>query len=113
MAKQLDIEVVYHRPGFVFNKAFEVNVRTTVDEALTLSGLFTECPELEGNIPAVGIYGQVVDRSQPVSAGDRIEVYRSLVFDPKEARRQRAQEAAKKRPPKRGRRRSANQAPDP
>ena len=110
MVDQLEVEVVYHRPDFLFSETLQVAAGTTVDQVLKQSGLFAQCPELELELPAVGIYGRVVDKNHQVAAGDRIEVYRALLFDPKEARRKRAEEAAKKAPKKSGRRRKPNPA---
>lgn len=98
MATLLEVEVVYHRPDFMFAKTIEVASGSTVTDVVEQSGLLDACPELAGNIPALGVFGKVVSDQYEVAAGDRIEVYRALVFDPKEARRKRAQEAAKKKP---------------
>lgn len=40
---------------------------------------------------AVGIWGKVCELTQPVQAGDRVEIYRALKVDPKELRRQKAE----------------------
>jgi putative ubiquitin-RnfH superfamily antitoxin RatB of RatAB toxin-antitoxin module len=41
----------------------------------------------------VGVFGRLVDLGRAVAAGDRIEIYRPLTADPKEARRRRARRA--------------------
>ena len=88
MANSLHIEVVYIEPGFQFSREISVEPETSVTQAIELSGLFKERPELI--VEKVGIYGKVVSMNHQLVSGDRIEVYRPLVFDPKEARRKRA-----------------------
>lgn len=61
----------------------------TVGHMLDLSGLVLVYPEIAQL--TVGIFGQSVALDTPVKAGDRIEIYRPLLIDPKEKRRQRAQ----------------------
>jgi uncharacterized protein len=77
----LRIEVVHARPG----RADVVEIRlpegATVRDALAASGL-------QGN--QVGIFGKRVTLDTRLADGDRVEVYRPLALDPKEARRRRA-----------------------
>lgn len=49
-----------------------------------------EEPEWQQGV--TGIFGEVCDRSRRIESGDRIELYRALEVDPKEARRARARE---------------------
>jgi putative ubiquitin-RnfH superfamily antitoxin RatB of RatAB toxin-antitoxin module len=60
----------------------------TVNDVLTQSGLLDSHPELK-DLP-VGIFSKRVDRLTRVTSGDRIEIYRPLLIDPMEKRRQRA-----------------------
>ena len=53
------------------------------------SGLLDRCPDIPFPDVRVGIYGRLVQLDSLVKAGDRIEVYRPLILDPKEARRRR------------------------
>ena len=64
----------------------------TVAEAIAKSGVADEFPELVVPSMVVGVWGKVVDRSRPVLEGDRIEIYRPLPVDPRDARRQIAEE---------------------
>ncbi len=57
-------------------------------EAISKSGLLQSHPETAGM--AVGIFAKLVSLNTEVKAGDRIEIYRPLLIDPKENRRQRA-----------------------
>jgi putative ubiquitin-RnfH superfamily antitoxin RatB of RatAB toxin-antitoxin module len=63
---------------------------TTVEAAIIASGLLARFPDISLSTNAVGIFGKVCELSQVLKAGDRVEIYRPLVHDPKEARRQRA-----------------------
>ena len=91
MVASVEIEVVYITTDELFLESIELPASTTVSEALDTVGIYTKFPELAESPPKVGIYGKVVSISQQVKDGDRIEVYRPLIFDPKEARRQRAE----------------------
>ena len=61
---------------------------TTVGDAIDLSGIADEFPGLAMKSLAIGVWGKVVDRTRPVQEGDRIEIYRPLPVDPRQARRQ-------------------------
>lgn len=62
----------------------------TVKEAIELSGLRDRCPQLFPIAGSVGIYGKLCSEDTVLQDGDRIELYRPLRADPKEARRNRA-----------------------
>lgn len=78
-------------------RAVDVPAGSTVQQALLLSGLGNEFPELDLEHCPVGIFGKVVSRERALEQGDRIEIYRALLADPKEVRRLRAAKAAKAR----------------
>jgi putative ubiquitin-RnfH superfamily antitoxin RatB of RatAB toxin-antitoxin module len=63
----------------------------TIDDAIRASGLLQKYPEIDLNINKVGIYNQVKKLDDVVFAGDRVEVYRELIANPKEVRRKRAE----------------------
>jgi len=69
---------------------------TTVAEAIEASGVLREFPEIDLRVNRVGVFGQLARLGDPVRAGDRVEIYRPLQADPKEARRQRASKAGKR-----------------
>lgn len=77
------IEVAYATPEQQIIIALDVPDNTTIATAIALSGLKVEAA-------AVGVFGKVCNLNDPVKTGDRIELYRPLAHDPKEARRQRA-----------------------
>ena len=87
----LNIEVVYADPDTQVLLTLNVPRDTTVADALDACGIAERFPEFDFKKATVGIWGQPVRRSQVLQDGDRIEVYRPLAMDPREARRQRAQ----------------------
>ena len=67
----------------------------TVADALRESGLLQRHPELAG--AKVGVWGRLRTPQDPLRDGDRVELYRPLQVDPKEARRQRYRSHREKR----------------
>ena len=86
----LEIEIVYGLADRQVLKSMTVAEGTTVREAALKSGLGVEFPELDLQQAPLGIFGKVVKDETVLRDGDRIEVYRPLLIDPKEARRKRA-----------------------
>lgn len=85
----LSITVVYARPEHAILIPCQVKEPCSVESAIIQSGILTEC-HLTLTSLAVGIYGQRVELSTRLADGDRIELYRALINDPKAIRRQRA-----------------------
>ena len=84
------VEVVYALPDRQDVVSLEVPPGTTVIEAIRRSGIGARHPEV-GPVPqALGIHGRSVTPETVLRAGDRVEIYRPLVADPKQARRRRA-----------------------
>lgn len=67
----------------------------TALDALRASGLLQRYPDIDPGDPAIGIFGRRAAPGTPLKDGDRVEVYRPLRVDPKEARR--AKVSAKRR----------------
>ena len=86
----LEIEIVYGLADRQVLKGMTVAEGTTVREAALQSGLEEEFPELDLQQAPLGIFGKAVKDETVLHDGDRIEVYRPLLIDPKEARRKRA-----------------------
>ena len=63
---------------------------TTVAEAIALSGLAGRYREIGETPVEAGIYGRRVSLGSELTAGDRVEIYRALIADAKQARRNRA-----------------------
>lgn len=92
VANMIDIEVAYALPRQQFLIQERVVEGTTIAEALLQSEIHQLVPHIEIVDGKVGIFGKVAKMSQVLREGDRIEIYRPLVNDPKEARRRRATE---------------------
>ncbi len=71
--------------------ALEVAAGATVLEALRASGLLDHFARLDISSQSVGIWGRVCGLDTVLTEGDRVEVYRPLEVEPKEARRRREQ----------------------
>ena len=89
-ADLLEVEVAYARPEVQMIVAVKVVLGSTVEDAIKLSGLLHNFPEVDLAANQVGIFGNLTKLNAPVKAGDRVEVYRQLIADPKEVRKQRA-----------------------
>ena len=90
MENEISIEVVYAGPDEQIVVALDVTPGTTAAEALALSGLPARFTEIDPGSARLGIYGRPIDASAVLAAGDRLEIYRALTADPKQARRRRA-----------------------
>lgn len=87
----LNIEIVYALPDRQVLKTMQVSAGTTVREAALQSGLEAEFPELDVQTVKLGIFGKLVKDDTVLREKDRVEMYRPLLIDPKEARRKRVQ----------------------
>jgi len=68
----------------------KVTEGSTIETAIERSGVLDIFPEIDLMKQSVGIFGRKKKLSDTVSEGDRVEIYRPLEIDPKEARRLRA-----------------------
>ena len=84
------IEVVYALHDEQALVALEVPEGTTASEAVERSGLAARFPGIDPARAPIGIFGRVTAPATPLRDGDRVEIYRPLQVDPKEARRARA-----------------------
>lgn len=93
----IDIEVVYALPQEQIVVALTVEAGTTVAQALEQSGLLQRFPEISADKLDVGIYGKRADPSAILREYDRVEIYRPLIADPKQARRARTKPKLKRK----------------
>ena len=89
---KIQIEVAYAKPEVQVIIPIEVEEGTTVEKAIQLSGILTQFPEIDLNQNKVGIFSKISKKDQPLRDHDRVEIYRPLIADPKEVRKQRAKE---------------------
>ena len=90
MPNTLFIEVVYALSTQQFIERIELPEGATLLDAVKASSFSKKFPELAQSPAHVGIFGKVCPIDQVLNNADRVEIYRPLIHDPKEARRQRA-----------------------
>ena len=88
--KRLHVEVVYALREEQTLVALELEEGASVREAIERSGVLARYPGIELERGRVGVFGKRVELNAPLRDGDRVEIYRPLVADPKEDRRRRA-----------------------
>ena len=96
---RVKVEVAYAQPSQQKVLSVEVEEGTTLLDAARKSGITDYFPEINLDDAKLGIFGKLVPKPavQAVRPGDRIEIYRSLIADPKEVRKRRAEQAKLKR----------------
>ncbi len=86
----IQIEVVYALPKHQFMRHLRLPSGTTVANAVERSGILDLYPDIDFSRNRLGIFGKLVESDRRLHEGDRVEIYRPLVKDPKEIRRERA-----------------------
>ncbi|NKN31614.1 RnfH family protein [Marichromatium bheemlicum] len=90
MAEYLQVSVAYVGEQGQLLRTLEVARGTRLEEALHQSGVLERFPEIDLTRNKVGVFGKLAKLDQVLEDGDRIEVYRPLIADPKAARKRRA-----------------------
>ncbi|WP_045224759.1 RnfH family protein [Methyloterricola oryzae] len=90
----MKVEVAYARPDVQVILALEVAEATTAEGAIRQSGILERFPEIDLAQNRIGIFSKACKLDQILRSGDRVEIYRPLIADPKEARRNRAAKSA-------------------
>ena len=88
--ESIDVEVAYALPEKQVIRAVNVDAGTTIGAAIVQSGIMMDFPDLELEDAKVGIFSKAAVMTTVLSDGDRVEIYRPLIADPKEVRRKRA-----------------------
>lgn len=96
MSGKIQVEVAYALPQKQYLRQITLPEGSSVKQAIVASGLLTLRPDIDLEKNKVGIYSRLVKLTDTVHEGDRVEIYRPLIADPKELRRQRAERSAKK-----------------
>ena len=87
---QITVQVVYALSDNQSIITLSVPTGDTAQQAVEKSGVLSKQPEIPWPDSKLGIFGKIVSHSTVLKHGDRIEIYRPLIIDPKESRRQRA-----------------------
>ena len=90
MSTKTQIEIAYATPQKQVILEREVETGTRARDAVKASGIEQHFPEIELDSCDIGVFGKAVADDYELGDGDRIEIYRPLIADPKEVRRQRA-----------------------
>ncbi|KRW80854.1 RnfH family protein [Marinobacter sp. P4B1] len=92
----MQVEVAYARPDKQQIVPVKVPEGATALEAVKLSGIVDIFPEIEPDAIDMGVFGKVIKdpASHELREGDRVELYRALKIDPKQARLNRAKKKA-------------------
>ncbi|MES2218896.1 MAG: RnfH family protein [Pseudomonadota bacterium] len=88
--EMIAIEVAYATPAKQTIIKLEIEQGATIETAIERSGILELFPEIDLRRQKVGVFSKSRELKNPVHAGERIEIYRPLTIDPKEARRKRA-----------------------
>ena len=92
MADSIHIEVAYARPERQELIKLKLPNGSTLHQAVAASGLLQRYPEIDLASVKLGIYGKLAKPDTALRDRDRVEIYRPLIADPKEVRKQRAAE---------------------
>lgn len=88
--QKIHVEVVLAKPERQELVALDIDAGLSVADAIVLSGLVEKFKGFDLDLGSVGIFGKKVSADQILRDGDRVEIYRPLIADPKESRRARA-----------------------
>lgn len=94
-ANTIHVEVAYATPDSQKIIGLDVPGGTVLIEAVRESGIVDLYPEINLESAKMGIFSKLKDADVVLRAGDRVEIYRPLIADPKEVRKQRAAEGKK------------------
>ncbi|AYM91571.1 RnfH family protein [Serratia sp. T13T92] len=92
---EIRVEVVYALPERQYVRQVKLAAGSNVEQAILASGLLELRNDIDLASNKVGIYSRPAKLSDVLNDGDRVEIYRPLIADPKELRRQRAEKAKK------------------
>ena len=89
-SQHIMVEVAYALPNQQLIIPISIPPEANVEAAIRASGILEKFPEIDLNTNQIGIFSKLSKLDSPLRNLDRIEIYRSLIADPKEARKQRA-----------------------
>ena len=92
MTHEIMVEIAYAMPEQQVIIPVKMNEGATAEAAIMASGIVDKFPEIDLSTSKVGIFGKLSKLDAVLRNLDRVEIYRPLIADPKEVRRQRAAE---------------------
>jgi putative ubiquitin-RnfH superfamily antitoxin RatB of RatAB toxin-antitoxin module len=87
---QMIVEVAYALPNEQVIIPVKSTAGATAEQAIKESGILHKFPQIDLNVNQIGIFGKLAQLNTPLRHLDRVEIYRPLIADPKEVRKQRA-----------------------
>ena len=87
---KIRVEVAYAKLHEQVLLELHVETGTTAQQAIERSGILARFPEIDLEQNKIGIFGKATSLNTPLQEGDRVEIYRPLIADPKEQRKKRA-----------------------
>ena len=91
-SEMIEVEVAYARADQQVIIAVDVPVGTTAEQAVMESGILDQFDDIDLDKNKLGIFGKLSKKTVELKPGDRVEIYRPLIADPKEVRRRREAE---------------------
>lgn len=91
-SEEMIVEVAYALPTQQVILPVKVPVGTNAEAAIQASGVLAKFPEIDLAVNKIGVFGKLSKLDAELRHLDRVEIYRPLIADPKEVRRQRAAE---------------------
>lgn len=88
----MKVEVAYARPDQQLILEVMLPGNSTIEQAIEKSGILQRFPEIDLAVNKLGVFGKLSKKTAELKAGDRVEIYRALIADPKEVRRKREAE---------------------
>ena len=95
--KTLHVEVAYALPDEQVILGLDVEEGTTLEQAIQRSGILQQFPDIDITGAKLGIFGKISKPDTALRDRDRVEIYRPLIADPKQVRKQRAAEGKRMR----------------
>lgn len=92
---KIPVEVAYAKEHEQVIVPLNVDAGTTLEQAIQLSGILEQFPEIDPAQIKAGIFGKIAKADTELREKDRVEIYRPLIADPKESRRKRAEKKEK------------------
>lgn len=86
----ITVELIYIKPGSQNSLTLKIPKGSNINQAINRSGVIRHFPEIDLTVNKVGVFSKIQSLDTVLCEGDRIEIYRPLEADPKEARRRRA-----------------------
>ena len=88
----MTVEVAYALPNQQLIIPVQIPPNANAGAAIQASGILVKFPEIDLAINEIGVFGKLAKLDTPLRHLDRVEIYRPLIADPKEVRKQRAEE---------------------